>query len=443
MVVFLFPGQGSQQPGMGAAWRDHPSFELVDEASDVLGRDMAWLLLEADAETLQITRNTQVATLLMSAIALDAIERLGIAPQLAAGHSLGEYAALVAAGGISLEAGLLLVQERGDAMAQAAEASPGAMIALLGATLDQALQLVDAIGPDLWLANHNSDTQIVLSGTTDAVASAEELAREYGIRRVTRLKVGGAFHSPYMLEAKDRLRKAIAQTKFYDLEVPVIANVDAREHVLASEWPTLLAEQLTSPVRWAETMSAIAAARPALIVEVGPGGVLANLAKRAIADIPTIAVATPDDLETLVERLAGDGPVAEWATSHQGERLYGSERLIVAPVTGVFQPARPAPEPGAPVRVGTEVGTIGDTPVRSAFAGTLKEMLAVPGERVTAGQPVAWLSETSASDHAPAAIATSTKAGKSHYGSTDHRGRPGRPGSGRHQRRFRGLSRHL
>jgi len=396
MVVFLFPGQGSQQPGMGLPWREHPSFELVDEASEVLGRDMAWLLLEADADTLQITRNTQVATLLTSVIALDAIERLGVAPQLAAGHSLGEYAALVAAGGISLEAGLVLVQERGDAMAQAAEASPGAMIALLGATLEQALELVDAIGPDLWLANHNSDTQIVLSGTLAAVSAAEDLAREYGIRRVARLKVGGAFHSPYMLEAKDRLRKAIAQTRFYDLEVPVIANVDAREHTSAAEWPILLAEQLTSPVRWAETMAAIAAARPGLIVEVGPGGVLTNLAKRAIPDIPAISIATPEDLETLIERLAGDGPVADWAASHQGERLYGSERLIVAPATGVFAPAEPSPKPGDAIAVGGAIGTVGTIPVRSAFHGILKGMLAMAGERVTAGQPIAWLSEAPA-----------------------------------------------
>jgi [acyl-carrier-protein] S-malonyltransferase len=393
MVVFLFPGQGSQQPGMGRPWRDHPSFELVEEASEVLERDMAWLLLDADADTLQITRNTQVATLLMSVVALDAIERLGVAPQLIAGHSLGEYAALVAAGGISLEAGLLLVQERGDAMAQAAEQSPGAMIALLGANLEQALALVDAIGPDLWLANHNSEAQIVLSGTLDAVEAAEALAREYGIRRVTRLKVGGAFHSPYMLEAKDRLRKAIAQTRFYDLEVPVIANVDAREHTAATEWPSLLAEQLTSPVRWYDTMNAIRASRPQLIVEVGPGGVLTNLAKRHMPEIPAISVAEPDDLDELVELLAGDGPVADWAASHQGERLYGSERLIVAPSTGVFTPLDPAPHLGDVVAVGTLIGYVGATAVRSAFAGVLREMLAVPGERVTAGQPLAWLSE--------------------------------------------------
>jgi len=391
MIAFVFPGQGSQQAGMGAPWADHPSFELVEEASTVLHRDLTHLLTDADSDALQITRNTQISTFLLSMVALDAVERLGVAPQVCAGHSLGEYAALVAAGGLAFDAGLRLVQERGEAMAVAAEAQPGAMVALLGADLDVARAICDSIPGDLWIANHNSSTQIVLSGTHDAIVQVEERAKEFGVKRVTRLKVGGAFHSPYMEAARDRLSKAITATKFYDLEVPVIANVDAREHVDADEWPGLLADQLTHSVRWEETIQYLRELKPRLVLEVGPGGVLTNLLKRTAPELRILSIATPADLEKLLALVAAEGPMDDWATSHQGERLYGTERLVVAPSSGVFQPEAAACMPGGPIAVGDLLGVIGEAQLRSPFAGTLQGMIALPGERVTAGQPIAWL----------------------------------------------------
>jgi len=391
MIAFVFPGQGSQQAGMGAPWADHPSFELVEEASTVLHRDLTHLLTDADSDALQITRNTQISTFLLSMVALDAVERLGVAPQVCAGHSLGEYAALVAAGGLAFDAGLRLVQERGEAMAVAAEAQPGAMVALLGADLDVARAICDSIPGDLWIANHNSSTQIVLSGTHDAIVQVEERAKEFGVKRVTRLKVGGAFHSPYMEAARDRLSKAITATKFYDLEVPVIANVDAREHVDADEWPGLLADQLTHSVRWEETIQYLRELKPRLVLEVGPGGVLTNLLKRTAPELRILSIATPADLEKLLALVAAEGPMDDWATSHQGERLYGTERLVVAPSSGVFQPEAAACIPGGPIAVGDLLGVIGEAQLRSPFAGTLQGMIALPGERVTAGQPIAWL----------------------------------------------------
>jgi [acyl-carrier-protein] S-malonyltransferase len=395
MIAFVFPGQGSQQAGMGAPWADHPSFELVEEASTVLNRDLTHLLTDADSDALQITRNTQISTFLLSMVALDAVERLGVAPQVCAGHSLGEYAALVAAGGLAFDAGLRLVQERGEAMAVAAEAQPGAMLALLGADLDVARAICDSIPGDLWIANHNSSTQIVLSGTHDAIVQVEERAKEFGVKRVTRLKVGGAFHSPYMEAARDRLSKAITATKFYDLEVPVIANVDAREHVDADEWPGLLADQLTHSVRWEETIQYLRELKPRLVLEVGPGGVLTNLLKRTAPELRVLSIATPADLEKLLALVAAQGPMDDWATSHQGERLYGTERLVVAPSSGVFQPEAAACIPGGPIAVGDLLGVIGEAQLRSPFAGTLQGMIALPGERVTAGQPIAWLTTDS------------------------------------------------
>ncbi len=391
MIGFLFPGQGSQQSGMGTPWFDHPSFELAEEASNIIDRDMIWLLTEASQDELQMTRNTQVSTFLMSMIVLDAIERVGVAPQICAGHSLGEYAALVAAGGISFESALLLVQERGEAMAFAAESTPGAMIALLGMGIEQAKAICESFNGDLWIANHNSETQIVLSGTLEAVAEIETNGRAYGIKRTTRLKVGGAFHSPYMITARQRLEKAISSTRLYDLEIPVIANVDAAEHWQASEWAGLLAKQLTNPVQWDSTVRHLRELQPRLLVEVGPGGVLTNLNRRSAPDLASISVSTPQDLETLLGAVTSHGPLSEWATSHHGERLYGSERLIVAPTSGVFTPNPEIAREGALIKVGEEIGTVSATPVRSAFAGSLQGMIAVAGERVTVGQPIAWL----------------------------------------------------
>jgi [acyl-carrier-protein] S-malonyltransferase len=250
MLAFTFPGQGSQRPGMGRPWADHESWELVEEASEVAERDVARLLLDADAEELRDTRNAQLTTFVSSLMVLDAVERLGIEPSFCAGHSLGEYTALTATGVLGFDEGVRLVCERSDAMHQAGLDSPGTMAAVLGLDDDQvevACRLADA---DVWVANFNAPGQVVIAGSAEGVAAAGVHAKELGAKKVMPLQVSGAFHTPFMTPARDRLRKAIANAHPRDCEVPVVSNVDALAHNTGGEWSSLLSAQLSSPVRW-------------------------------------------------------------------------------------------------------------------------------------------------------------------------------------------------
>ena len=400
MLAFTFPGQGSQRPGMGRPWLEHPSWEVVEEASAVSGRDLAHLLLHAGQEELTLTANAQLATFVLSLVVLDAIERVGLAPTVCAGHSLGEYSALAAAGALPFADGVRLVVERGEAMHQAAEERQGTMAAVLGAddhVVEIACQRAEA---DVWVANYNAPGQVVIAGDPDAVRRAGELARQAGARKVLPFPVAGAFHTALMAPARPRLRKALANTAFGPCEVPVVANVDACAHEQAADWPGLLSAQLCSPVRWRQTLGTVVDLGATVVVEVGPGGVLTGLARRATPQLKALAVATPDQLDTLVDQVAGLDAVHH-APLHQGEHLYASERLVVSPAAGVFQPdgSCPAPGPGgAPgadtgvqVAVGDQLGTVGEAAVRTPFAGTVVGFLAHPGERVVSGQPLAWL----------------------------------------------------
>ena len=394
LLIFTFPGQGSQKPGMGAPWVDHPSWELVADASEAAGRDVARLLLEADKDELTQTRNAQLATFTLSLVALDAVERLGLEPAACAGHSLGEYSALVASGAISFEDGVRLVTERGEAMQAAAEENPGTMAAVLGLDDDGVEAACMRAESGAWVANYNAPGQVVIAGTPEGVEAASAVAREMGAKRAMGLPVGGAFHTPLMEPARARLRKALSEVLFHPLEVPVTANVDARVHTEAAEWPGLLSAQLCSPVRWRQTVDALAASASAAaaFVELGPGAVLTGLVKRIAPDVRSVSLSGPDDLDTLVETLAASSPLQAYVASHQGEHLYVSERIVVSSMTGVFQlPADGAVADGASVEVGQLLGKVGEREVRSPFAGVLQGMLAVPGERVTDGQPVAWL----------------------------------------------------
>lgn len=393
MLTFTFPGQGSQKPGMGEPWVEHPSWELVADASEAADRDVARLLLQAEKEELTQTRNAQLATFTLSLVVLDAIERLGLSPSACAGHSLGEYSALVASGAVSFEDGVRLVTERGEAMQAAAEDHPGTMAAVLGLEDDDVEAACVRAEAEAWVANYNAPGQVVIAGSAEGIAAAAEVAKELGAKRVMSLPVGGAFHSPLMEPARSRLRKALAEVIFHDLEVPVTANVDARSHG-AGDWPALLSAQLCSPVRWRQTIEALVASDPEspAFVEVGPGAVLTGMVKRIAPDVRAVSVAGPEDLNSLVESLAGASPLQAYITAHQGEHLYVSERVVVSPVTGVYAPPGDGPlAEGQAVAVGQLLGTVGSTEVRSPFAGVLQGLLAVDGERVTDGQPVAWL----------------------------------------------------
>ena len=373
---------------MGRPWVGHDSWELVDEASDIAGRDVAALLLDADAEELKDTRNAQLTTFVSSLMVLDAVERLGIEPSFCAGHSLGEYTALTATGALSFEDGVRLVVERADAMHEAGTTSPGTMAAVLGLDDDLVEVACRRADSDVWVANFNAPGQVVIAGSIDGVARASEFAKELGSKKVMPLQVSGAFHTPYMTAARDRLRDAIALASPRDTEVPVISNVDALAHDKGDEWSSLLSAQLSSPVRWKHCLLTLAELGVTGFAELGPGGVLTGMAKRTVDSARTISVATPDELDKLIEWVNASSPVG--AAQLEGEHLFAVERLVVSPSAGVFTPVTNINE-GTTIQVGQVIGHVGDNEVRSPFAGVVQSYIAVDGERVTSRQPIAWL----------------------------------------------------
>jgi [acyl-carrier-protein] S-malonyltransferase len=345
-----------------------------------------------------------LATFVLSLVVLDAVERIGVEPTRSAGHSLGEYSALAAAGVIGLEDSVALVAERGDAMQAAAEANPGVMTLVGGCDADTVDIACRLAGGDVWVANFNSDTETVIAGEEQAVARAAEIALDMGARRTERVPVGGPFHTPLMAGARSRLTKALSSVRMHDAEVPVVTNVDARFHTRAKDFEALLCAQLTSPVRWRQSVLRLAGMSDValdeqlldsgrlIFVEMGPGQSLSSMIGQTIPAATTVAVRCPDDLDLLVETLSADPSVHAYALEHQGEHIYVSERVVISPATGVFEPSPVLAEPdGLALQVGTVVGWVSGQEVCSPFAGTLKGILAHPGERVTAGQPIAWL----------------------------------------------------
>ncbi len=398
MPAFVFPGQGSQRPGMGRCWTDHPSWEVVADASEIAGRDIGRLLLDASLDELTETRNAQLATFAFSLLVTDAIERLGIEPTGVAGHSLGEYTALAASGAIGFEDGVRVVAERGEAMQAAADAQPGVMRVVLGCdadTVDIACRLADG---EVWVANFNSADETVIAGEAGAVARAGARAVDLGASTVRPAAVGGAFHTPFMGPARGRLRKMLATVTFHDAEIPVITNVDARRHTDAADWELLLSAQLVSPIRWRQSILRLGGVSESsgeaerLFVEVGAGEALSGMIHNTLPSVSTVAVSVPADLDRLVDAVSGNTALHAYALGHQGEHLYVTERVVISPGPGIFRPTLDSNlEPGSVIEVGTMLGTVGQSEVRSPFAGRLEGTLARSGERVQTGQPIAWL----------------------------------------------------
>ena len=373
---------------MGRPWTEHESWELVEEASDVSGRDVGRLLLDADADELKDTRNAQLTTFVSSLMVLDAVERLGVEPSFCAGHSLGEYTALTATGALGFDDGVRLVVERAEAMHEAGQNNPGTMSAILG--LDDELVEVACrrADSDVWVANFNAPGQIVIAGSAEGVAKAVAIAKELGAKKAMALPVSGAFHTPFMTPARDRLREAIASANPRDTEVPVISNVDAIAHDHGDEWASLLSAQLSSPVRWKQCLLTLNDLGVTGFAELGPGGVLTGMAKRTLEGSRTISVSTPDELDKFIEWVNDAAPTG--IQQHEGEHLFAVERLVVSPASGVFAPLTSF-QPGDRIAIGQTLGMIGDTPVVSVFEGILQSFIAVDGERVTLRQPIAWL----------------------------------------------------
>ncbi len=415
MIAFTFPGQGSQRPAMGEPWQHDPSWELVQRASDATGRDVGRLLLTADADELKLTNNAQLSTFVLSLVVHDAVSRLGLRPAFVAGHSLGEYSALVAAGALSFDDGVRLVAERGDAMREASTQYVGTMAAVLGGEdddIEAACAEVRVAGGDVWVANFNAPGQVVIAGSPEALEKATAAVKARGAKRVMPVAVSGAFHTPYMAPAQARLEAALAALTFADASVPLAANVDAALHRHAGEWRDLLSRQLCSPVRWRHLLRTLAEAGVDTLVELGPGTVLTGMGKRTVEGARTMSAATPTEIAPLADALGGDvvdadldltdatpetagvpaevGANAMTAAPTEGEHLFATERLVISPVAGVFDPAEQLCD-GAPIQVGQVVGRVGDHEVRSRFTGWVMGLLAHRGERVTPSQPVAWL----------------------------------------------------
>ena len=388
MIAFTFPGQGSQAPGMGTSWTEHPSWELVAEASEAADRDVAHLLLDATSDELRETRNSQLATVVASLVVLDAVERLGVQPAVYAGHSVGEYTALVASGAVAFEDGVRLVVERGEAMQLASEEHHGTMAAVIGLDDDKVEVACERVGEGVWVANYNGPGDVVIAGSLAAMVEAERAAKDLGARRLLPLAVSGAFHTPYMAPAQDRVRKAVAATELRDPDLPVVANVDAEAHSAGTDWAGLLDEQLCNPVRWRQSLYLLDDMGATTFVELGPGDSLTGMTKRTLPGSRSMAVSRPDQLDRLLELL--HGPVDEPSGAHEGEHLFATERVVVSPAAGLFAPA-PALAAGLALEPGQVIGHVGDQPVVSPFRGTVVGVLAVAAERVIASQPIAWL----------------------------------------------------
>lgn len=397
MPAFVFPGQGAQRPGMGVPWLKHPSWEVVEEASATADRDIGRLLCEATEEELTETRNAQVATFTFSLLVLDAVERLGIEPTRLAGHSVGEYTALAASGALGFEESVRLVAERGEAMQSAADAAPGIMNVIAGCDadlVDIACRLADG---NVWVANFNSVEETVIAGDVDTVERATSLALDLGATRAYPVRVGGAFHTPFMRPARDRLRKMLSTITFHDPDTPIVSNVDSRFHTRGEDWKVLLSAQLCSPIRWHQSIMRLAGLDDpnldieSCFVELGPGDSLSAMIRHTLPTSVALTVKTPADLDTLVDSVAGNTALHAYALDHQGESLYVSERVVISPAAGIFEPAADGPRQGQSIEVGTRLGTVGGQDVLAPFTGVVAGDLAQPGERVQAGQPIVWL----------------------------------------------------
>ena len=302
MIAFLFPGQGSQYIGMGADFCAEfaVASQTFEEASDALGIDVAKLCFEGEAATLALTANAQPAILTTSVAALRVVlEETEIKPDLLAGHSLGEFTALVASGCVRFRDAVRIVRKRGEFMQEAVPPGVGRMAAVLGLTSQEVSELCAGVAGEKAVvspANFNSPTQTVISGEAGAVEAVSRIAKEKGARRVVELEVSAPFHCSLMEPAAVRLREVIAKVDLHPMKYPVVTNIEATANSDPARVEDILVEQVVSPVRWAESLEFIKNSGVSEFFEIGPSKVLSGLVKRTLRDVSCASIEKPDEL---------------------------------------------------------------------------------------------------------------------------------------------------
>ena len=308
MIAFIFPGQGSQTVGMGRAFYESSSGakRVFEEANDALGVDLTRVMFEGPEADLALTATTQPAVLTASVAAAAACAERGLTPALAAGHSLGEYSALVVAGALRLGDAVRIVRRRGELMQAAVPVGAGAMAAIMGVGLDVVEEVcADAAKGDVVdIANVNSEQQIVIAGHKTAVERAVALAKDRGGRKSVLLPVSAPFHCALMAPAAERLAAELAGVSVSDPAIPVVRNVDGGVTRTAADVVPLLLRQVASPVRWTDCVRRLAAEGAMAFVEVGPGRVLTGLVKRIVDDARAVSVEDPTGLDKALAALA-------------------------------------------------------------------------------------------------------------------------------------------
>lgn len=307
-IAFVFPGQGSQKAGMGKELAErYPQVEEYFKVADQrLGMDLSKLIFEGPQDQLTLTENAQPALLTTSIAFLEMLKEEGIEADYTAGHSLGEYSALVASGALSFEDGVYAVRKRGEYMEEAVPAGEGTMAAVLGMDRDELSALterVSAEGNHVGLANLNCPGQIVISGSFRGVELASDLAKEEGAKRVLPLQVSGPFHSSLMRPAADKFSGVLDEITINNAEVPVIANVNAKPMTDSEDIKKNLIKQLYSPVLWEDTVVELLDAGVDTFIEVGPGKVLSGLIKKVNRRVKTFSISDEASFKETVEKL--------------------------------------------------------------------------------------------------------------------------------------------